>query len=159
MVIDADGLNLLACISNWPDYLPEGCVLTPHPGEMARLTGLTVRQIQARRIEIAREWAVRWKQTVILKGAYTVVAAPTGRVSVNPLATASLARAGTGDVLAGMVTGLLAQGIPAEDAAIAAVYLHGQAALAAMRNVGSSAAVLASDVTNMIGTAIHDLGW
>lgn len=158
-VVDADGLKLLAQIPNWPALLPEETVLTPHPGEMSILTGLKVDEIQARRIDTARSWAVKWRTTVVLKGAYTVIASPTGRVSVNPLATPALARAGTGDVLAGMVTGFLAQGLKAEEAASAAVYIHGQAALAAMEVAGSSASVLAGDVARMIGTALHDIGW
>ena len=158
MVIDADGLKLLSRIPEWPQLLPQGSILTPHPGEMAALTGLSIQQIQTRRMETAREWAIKWKQVVILKGAYTVIASPMGRVTINPLATAALARAGTGDVLAGMVVGLLAQGIPAEDAAVAATGLHGKAALAALDAVGSAASVLAGNVSNMIGPALHNLG-
>jgi NAD(P)H-hydrate epimerase len=159
MVIDADGLNLLSHIPGWEKYLPEGCILTPHPGELANLTGLTIPQILGRRIETAREWAGRWNQVIILKGAYTVIATPKGRVTVNQLATAALARAGTGDVLAGMATGFLAQGIPAEDAACAAVYLHGKAALSALEEAGTSASVMAGDVLHHISSALREINW
>lgn len=159
VVIDADGLNLLSKVPNWHQNLPDGCVLTPHPGEMAALTDLPVQQIQEHRIETAREWSERWNQVVVLKGAYTVIASPRGRVSVNQLATAALARAGTGDVLAGMITGFLAQGIPAEDAACAAVFLHGRAAIAAKEAAGSTASVLAGDLLPMIGLSLQDIDW
>ncbi|MDQ7030774.1 MAG: NAD(P)H-hydrate dehydratase [Ardenticatenia bacterium] len=118
-VLDADALNALAAFDGaWEEQLPAGrFVLTPHPGEMARLMGVNVSDVQARRLALARQQAKAWRQVVVLKGAFTVVAAPDGRVSVSPFAHPILATAGTGDVLAGLIGGLLAQGIPPFDAA------------------------------------------
>ncbi|HEY4718793.1 MAG TPA: NAD(P)H-hydrate dehydratase [Anaerolineales bacterium] len=154
LVVDADGLKLLAGIEDWQRRLPEGSVLTPHPGEMAILTGLTIEKIQARRIEYAEEYAQAWKQIVVLKGAFTVVAAPDGRTGVLPLVSPALARAGTGDVLAGLITGLRAQGVAGFDAACAAVWLHGQAGLRAAARLGGTAGVLAGDLISEIPALI-----
>lgn len=150
LVVDADGLRLLARIDGWPELLPAGSVLTPHPGEMSALTGLPVEAIQANRVEVARKYAQKWKATVILKGALSIVAAPDGRAYIIPVATAALAKAGSGDVLAGMVAGLLAQGVPAVDAAIAGAWIHAQAGLEAAEQLGGTASVLASDVIDSI---------
>lgn len=126
-LIDADGLNLLARIPDWPRRLPPAAVLTPHPGEMARLTGLDRAAIAHEREGLARRYAAEWGRVLVLKGAFTVVAAPDGRLLVAPFATAALARAGTGDVLAGLIAGLLAQGLPPFEAAAAGCYLQGLA--------------------------------
>ncbi len=146
LVVDADGLKLLAQIPDWPKKLPAETVLTPHPGEMSVLTGVPIKEIQADRIEVAEKFAAAWTQVVVLKGAFSVVAAPDGQSAVLPLATAALARAGTGDVLAGIITGLRAQGVSAFEAACAGVWLHGQAGLAAEARLGSSAGILAGDL-------------
>lgn len=127
VVIDADGLNLLAKIENWPSLLPDRAILTPHPGEMSRLTGLEMADIQATRIETAVEKAADWQCVVVLKGAFSVVAAPDGRVTIVPFAVDALATAGTGDVLSGMIVGLLAQGVEPYEAAVAGAYVHGLA--------------------------------
>lgn len=127
VVVDADALNILAKIPNWWRKLPENAILTPHPGEFARLTGLSVDDIQSGRIDLARQKAQEWDKTVVLKGAYTVVASPDGRCRVAPFANPGMASAGTGDVLAGVIAGLLAQGLSAPDAAACGVYLHGMA--------------------------------
>ena len=111
LVIDADGLNLLASFEDWPGLVPPGTILTPHPGEFARLTGLEIAEVQANRLALAGEKAAAWGCTVVLKGAFTVVAAPDGRIAVLPFASAALASAGTGDVLAGAIVGLRAQGL------------------------------------------------
>lgn len=150
LLIDADGLRLLARIKNWPALLPPGSVLTPHPGEMSALTGLDVDQIQANRLEVARRFASEWKTVVILKGALAVIAAPDGRAYIIPVATSALAKAGSGDVLAGMVGGLLAQGRSALQAAIAGAWIHAQAALEAAEHLGCTASVSASDVIESI---------
>jgi hydroxyethylthiazole kinase-like uncharacterized protein yjeF len=144
--VDADGLKLLADLPDWPTRLPTESVLTPHPGEMAILSGHPVEKIQAERIETAELFAQKWGQIVVLKGAFTVVAAPDGRSAILPLATPALARAGTGDVLAGLITGLRAQGVAGFEAACAAVWLHGQAGLCAARRKGGTAGVLAGDL-------------
>jgi NAD(P)H-hydrate epimerase len=161
LVIDADGLNLLAKVDQWWTRLPANTILTPHPGEMARLSGIqdadehkAIEQVQNNRIGLAVEKAAAWNVVIVLKGAFTVIAAPDGRVAILPFATPSLARAGTGDLLAGMVTGLLAQGLAPFDAAIAAGYLHGYAGELATGYVGHSASVLASDVAEHIPDAL-----
>lgn len=146
LVVDADGLKLLAGIKDWPKRMPKETVLTPHPGEMAILTGLSNENIQAARIETAEIKAKQWKHIVVLKGAFTVIAAPDGRTAVLPLATPALARAGTGDVLAGLITSLRAQGMPAFEAAYSGVWLHGQAGLRAAAKLGGTAGVLAGDL-------------
>jgi NAD(P)H-hydrate epimerase len=127
LVLDADALNTLAGVPQWWQKLTDDAVLTPHPGEMSRLTGLSVDEIQSNRLSVASEAAASWNKTVVLKGAYTIVAAPDGRIRVNPAANAGLASAGTGDVLAGTIAGLLAQGLSLFDAATCGVYLHSQA--------------------------------
>jgi ADP-dependent NAD(P)H-hydrate dehydratase / NAD(P)H-hydrate epimerase len=146
MVIDADGLKLLARIEGWHSYLPAPAVLTPHPGEMGILAGMETSEIQADRLGTAERFAREWGHVVVLKGANTVVSGPDGRTTVIPIATAALARAGTGDVLAGLIAGLRAQGVEAFDAAVTGCWIHAQAGLEAEKQLGSSAAVLAGDV-------------
>jgi NAD(P)H-hydrate epimerase len=127
LVLDADALNILSEWEDWPSSVPEGSVLTPHPGEMARLMGGTVDDVQKDRVGVAKDCAARWKQVVVLKGAATVIASPDGKVCVSPFSNPALATAGTGDVLAGAIAGLLAQGIAPREAACAGVYIHGMA--------------------------------
>ena len=130
-VLDADGLNAAAQLLAEGGAFPHPAgelVVTPHPGEMARLTGLPPREIAADREGIARCYAQRWNAVVVLKGARTVVADPDGRAWVNPTGNPGLARGGSGDVLAGMTAALLACGLPACEAAACAVWLHGTAA-------------------------------
>jgi ADP-dependent NAD(P)H-hydrate dehydratase / NAD(P)H-hydrate epimerase len=158
LVIDADGLKLLAKITDWPSQLPGPAVLTPHPGEMAVLTGLPVEEIQADRVQMAERFSQEWGHVVVLKGAFTVVAAPDGQTAVIPVASAALARAGTGDVLAGLIPGLLAQGMEAFPAAVAGAWIHAQAGLLAAEALGSSAAVLAGDLLPAIPEILADLG-
>ena len=113
MIIDADGLKLLAQIKDWHQKIPAPAILTPHPGEMSVLTGLSKEEIQENRQEIASKYAKKWGHVVVLKGAFTVIASPDGRMTVIPVASPALARAGTGDVLAGLIVGLRAQGLEA----------------------------------------------
>ena len=130
-VLDADGLNATAQLlaEGKPFPHPAGeLVVTPHPGEMARLTGLSAAALANDRAGIALRYAKAWNAVVVLKGARTVVASPDGRVCVNPTGNPGLARGGSGDVLAGMLAALLACGLPAYQAAACAVYLHGAAA-------------------------------
>lgn len=157
VVVDADGLRLLSSLEDWPSRLPHPAVLTPHPGEMAFLTGMAKEAIQRDRLGVARDWAGRWGQVVVLKGAHTVVAAPDGETYVIPFASAALARAGTGDVLAGVIVGLLAQGIPPVRAAVAGAFLHGLAGALAATGVGTAAGVLAGDVADFLPQAIADI--
>ncbi|MGH2447973.1 MAG: NAD(P)H-hydrate dehydratase [Chloroflexota bacterium] len=144
VVVDADGLNALSRIPDWWQTTA-ALVLTPHPGEMSRLTGIDIADIQTNRLEVARSFARTWAQIVVLKGAGTVVANPDGRVSVNTTGEANLATAGTGDVLSGIVGGLLAQGLDPWDAAVAGVYWHGAAGDLIAEALGD-AGTLASDL-------------
>ncbi len=157
-VVDADGLKLLARVEGWAQRLPRETVLTPHPGEMAVLTGLDKDAIEADRLGAARKFAMEWGQVVVLKGAFTVVAAPDGRAALLPFATPALARAGTGDVLAGAIAGLLAQGLEPFDAAVAAAFLHGRAGELAAQSLGTTTSVLAGDVAEGLIEALADLG-
>lgn len=146
LVLDADGLKLTARLEGWPERLPPGAILTPHPGEMSVLTGLNSAEITANRMEIAESHSQRWGHIVVLKGPFTVIAAPDGRTAVIPVATPALARAGTGDVLAGLISGLRAQGVSPFEAAYAGAWIHAQAGLRAAAELGSTQVVLASDV-------------
>lgn len=158
MVIDADGLSLMAENPNWFSQISENCVLTPHPGEMARLTGYSIEDIQANRLVIAEKFAVSWKKTVVLKGANTVVAAADGCSAVLPIASSALAKAGSGDILAGVIAGLLAQSdLSAFDAACLGVWLHGMAGLNAQAFLGNPYSTMASDILNSIPEAINEL--
>lgn len=157
MVIDADGLRLLAGLSDWAKRIPSGTVLTPHPGEMSALTGDSASAIQADRMASARGWAAGWGHVVVLKGAHTVVAEPGGRTAVLPFATPALARAGTGDVLAGAIVGLLAQGLGAFEAATLGAYLHGRAGELAAERRGGEDSVLAGEVAESLSAAIAEL--
>jgi ADP-dependent NAD(P)H-hydrate dehydratase / NAD(P)H-hydrate epimerase len=131
--------------------------LTPHPGEMSVMTGLSREEIQEDRQMIARKYAQEWGHVVVLKGAFTVIASPDGRVTVIPVASPALARAGTGDVLAGLITGLRAQGLDSFDAAVAGAWVHAQAGLYAADDLGTTASVLASDVLNSVADVMSDL--
>ncbi|GAB4570529.1 MAG: bifunctional ADP-dependent NAD(P)H-hydrate dehydratase/NAD(P)H-hydrate epimerase [Anaerolineae bacterium] len=146
LVIDADGLNLLASLERWWDYVPPNTILTPHPGEMVRLTGLSREEVNATRLTLPVEKAHEWGCVVVLKGAFTVIAAPDGRTAVLPFAEPALATAGTGDVLAGTITGLLAQGCEPFAAAVAGGYAHGLAGTLAARRLGTPRSVTARDV-------------
>jgi NAD(P)H-hydrate epimerase len=157
LVIDADGLKLLAQIKDWYQKIPGPAILTPHPGEMATLTDLSKELIQESRQEIAAQYAHSWGHVVVLKGAFTVVAAPDGRVTVIPVATPALARAGTGDVLAGLIVGLRAQGLDAYEAAVAGAWIHARAGIYAADDLGTATSVLAGDILDSISDVISDL--
>ncbi|WP_334077468.1 NAD(P)H-hydrate dehydratase [Paenibacillus sanfengchensis] len=147
LVVDADALNILAAsgFAAWPRR-DAATVLTPHPGEMARLTGLTTAEVQRDRIGVARRFAAGHGLTLVLKGARTVVAAPDGRVFVNVTGHPGMATGGTGDCLTGIIAGLLAQGLDAAQAAALGVYLHGRAA--ALR--ANPASLLAGDILDAL---------
>jgi NAD(P)H-hydrate epimerase len=157
LVVDADGLRHLSHMENWHKKLKSPAVLTPHPGEMSVLTGLAKEEVQSNREEISRKYANEWGHVVVLKGAFTVIAAPDGRTIVIPVATPALARAGTGDVLAGLIVGLRAQGVDAYDAAVAGAFIHAQAGLLAAETLGTTVSVLASDVLDSIPAIIAEL--
>lgn len=149
MVVDADGLNNLSRCRDWFDRLLAPAVLTPHPGEMATLTGQPTAEVQADRIGIASQSAARWRQSVLLKGAHSVVVSPDGRRCVLPFANPALAAGGTGDVLTGIIGGLLAQGLAPYDAARLGGFLHGTAAELVRADYGESG-VVASDLLDRI---------
>jgi hydroxyethylthiazole kinase-like uncharacterized protein yjeF len=160
IILDADGLNNMA---PWPEHVhgqQRPLIVTPHPGEMARLIGSPgAAQVLERRVEIAREFAVAHHVRLVLKGHRTLIATPDGQVYVNPTGNAGLATAGSGDVLTGILAGCLAQdrsGDPTE-AVLAAVYLHGLAGDLAARRLGARA-MLAGDVTAHLGEAFAHVG-
>ena len=155
LVLDADALYALAGHIETLAATDGLAVLTPHPGEMARLTGLSVKQIQADRLGVARRSASEWGSIVVLKGSRTVVAFPDGELYVNPSGNPGMATGGTGDVLAGMIAALIAQGLSSHDAAVLGVYLHGRAGdlAAAGREVGMTAL----DLVEQVPAAIHSL--
>ena len=145
LVVDADALNALADAPRSKTKLGKNRVLTPHPGEMARLTGKTVEAIAADRVGAARKAAKDWGAVVVLKGARTVVAHPDGRSSEDPHEVPALATGGTGDVLSGIIGGLLAQGSPPYEAAVSGVYIHAAAGRRVQQRLGESG-LLASDL-------------
>ena len=140
-VIDADALNTLARIPEWHERLRGPAVVTPHPGELARLLQRPVAAIEADRWGSAQEAAQRWGVVVVLKGPFTAVASPEGDLRIIPYANPALATAGTGDVLAGVVAALLAQGMPPFDAASVGVFLHGAAGELVLRQLGDRGAI------------------
>jgi ADP-dependent NAD(P)H-hydrate dehydratase / NAD(P)H-hydrate epimerase len=153
-VIDADALNALAVTPGWQERLTTPAILTPHPGEMARLLGGTVGEVQHDRLNVAVKASADWRQVVVLKGAHTVIAAPDGRAAVSPYANPLLATAGTGDVLAGAIAGLLAQGMEPFEAAASGVYLHALAADDLSEDLGDRG-MLASELLPALPRAIR----
>ena len=153
-VVDADALNALAPIDGWSGRLPARCILTPHPGEMSRLLGCSVADVQDDRLGVAVRAAAQWGQTVVLKGAHTVVASPDGRAAISPYANPLLASAGTGDVLAGAIAGLVAQGMEPFEAAACGVYVHGMAGGELRDDLGDRG-LLASDLLPMLPRVIR----
>lgn len=154
LVFDADGLKLLARIPSWHEKIPKNSILTPHPGEMEVLTGVSKDTIQANRLSVVTHFAKEWKQIVVLKGAFTVIASPDGLTTTIPVASPALARAGSGDVLAGMVVGLLAQGINSYSSAIAGTWLHAQTGLLVADRLSGTTSVVAGDLIEEIPFAI-----
>ena len=151
MVIDADGLNALEGQADILDEARGPLVLTPHPGEMARLTGLPTRDIQARRADVASRFAAQHSAVVALKGHRTIVT-DGSHVYENQTGNPGMASGGTGDVLTGIVAGLLAQGLEPYEATCLAVYLHGLAADLAITETGEPALV-ATDLLTHLGSA------
>lgn len=160
-VIDADGLNLLAEMNSdvdsaWWTLLDAQTVLTPHPAELARLCAIEPSEAVARRWSLTREKAAEWGVVLLTKGPYTLIAEPSGRMAVLPIATAALATAGTGDVLAGTIAGLLSQGLSAFDAACAGAWIHGCAGERCAAEIGT-AGVLASDLLPRLAPVLNEL--
>jgi NAD(P)H-hydrate epimerase len=157
LVVDADGLN---AFSGDPDRLTgrEGrdVIITPHPGEMARLVGMSTDEVQASRLEIARNFAVAHHVYVVLKGHRTLIATPDEKVFINPTGNPGMASGGTGDVLTGVLGAFLARGLDPEAAMLASVYLHGSAGDVAAERVGEESLV-ARDVVAAIPEAFQRL--
>lgn len=148
-VIDGDGLK-------WWSKFKTNAILTPHPGEMSRLTGLEVEEIQKNREKVALDFAKKWNKVIVLKGANTIIVSPTGEVKISPFVNPALATAGTGDILAGVIAGLLAQGLNSFDAACVGVYIHGLAGEHISKKIGN-AGVIASDLLPLLPLMIKKL--
>lgn len=162
-LIDGDGLNILSQVGKWWERLQGEIILTPHPGEMSRLTGLSVKEIQSDRIDVAQYFARKWNgqssssnKTIVLKGANTVIASPTGEIKISPFANPVLATAGTGDVLAGVIAGLLAQDLKPFEASCVGVYIHGLVGEMLSKKFGD-AGVLASNLLPLLPQIIKKL--
>ena len=156
VVLDADGLNLLSADMSVLPNAAAPLVLTPHPGEMGALTGLSTDGVQGQRLTLARDRAAQWNCHVVLKGANTVVATPDNRARVSEVAQPALATAGTGDVLSGAIGALIAQGLNPFDAATLGVYIHADAGNRAARAQGTIG-VTAGDVADQLALASRSL--
>ncbi|MDN4593661.1 NAD(P)H-hydrate dehydratase [Polycladomyces subterraneus] len=155
MVLDADALNVLADHPDILDHRKGDLILTPHPGEMARLAGTDTVRVENERYRVAKEWAERHDVTVVLKGTYTIIAFPDGTQMLNPTGSPAMAKAGSGDLLTGIIGALLAQKIPPSAAVPMGVYVHGLAGEFAVTSVEHS--VIASDILLQVGPAIRRL--
>ena len=154
IVLDADALNIVAANSELLHRLPRGTIVTPHPKEFDRLAGESENAYE--RIRKARAMAAEQKIYVILKGAYTAVCMPSGKVFFNTSGNPGMATAGSGDVLTGILTGLLAQGYSQEESTVMAVYIHGLAGNLAAANL-SEESLIAGDITAMLGKAFKQM--
>ncbi len=152
VVLDADGLNAITDLDIFNRSKSE-IIITPHPGEMARLTGLKIKEVNQNRVNIARDFAGKYGVYLVLKGASTVIAFPDGRVYINPTGNDGMASAGSGDVLTGMIASLLGQGLEAEKAAVLGTYLHGLAGDIAAEKL-TPYSLMANDITENIPAAI-----
>ena len=155
-VVDADGLGAFARLGVPPRFGGPEVVLTPHPGELGRLLGLSVPQVLEDRFAIAAKTARQWGVVVMLKGSPSLIAAPDGRIFINPSGDDALARGGSGDVLTGLIGGLLAQGSPALEAALLGAYVHGKAGTLAAEGQ-STRSVLVRETAGAIGAVFEDL--
>lgn len=157
MVLDADALN---CIADNPEILKKrksDIIITPHPGEMGRLCGITAKEVNAGRADVALSFAKKYGVITVLKGSGTIIASPNGQALLNTTGNSGMATGGSGDVLAGMTAGLLAQGKSAFDCAAAAVYLHGLAGDFAAEKLGKIS-MLPSDIIDYIAQAFKSSG-
>ena len=155
MLIDADGLNILARDSSIIGKAGGPRILTPHPGEMSRLTGLATKEIQANRLQVARDFAAKHKVHLVLKGAETIICSPDGLQAINPTGNPGMATGGMGDVLSGIIGGFMAQGLSPWQAACLGVYVHGLAADQLAEEM--TAGYLASEVADEVPYAIEEL--
>lgn len=156
VVFDADALNAVASMPDAAERMPPNAVLTPHPGEMARLMEMTVADVQAARLQTAKSAAAKYGCTVVLKGAHSVVADADGRARLSPFANPLLATAGSGDVLAGIIGGYLAQGMEPFEAACLGVYVHG-ATGEALRLEYGEAGLLAGEIADRLPKVVKEI--
>ena len=156
VVIDADGLNCLVGKLHVLKECEAPVVITPHPGEMGRLLGISARQVQEDRLQVARRFATEYRCVVVLKGARTVVASSDGRAFINPTGNPGMASGGTGDVLTGVIGGFLAQGVEPLEAAKLAVYLHGLAGDLVARELGE-VSLVATDLLEALPWAMEEV--
>lgn len=156
VIVDADGLNNLSQAGQWWTKLDNPAVVTPHPGEMATLTGEAIPARPVERIAQVRQWSARWGVVVVLKGAYTLIGEPAGVVHISPFANPGLASGGTGDVLSGIIVGLMAQGLSPSVAAACGVFLHGLAGEAVVSNKGNAGTV-ASDLLDALPGVVNQV--
>ncbi len=156
LILDADAVNTLAQVPEWWRKLRRDAILTPHPGEMARLLGISAKEVQESRLSITQRSAREWGKTVVLKGANTIVAVPSGAAKVNNAANPALASAGAGDVLSGVIAGLAAQGLSLFQAAACGVYLHSRAGGIVAEELGD-AGVIATDLLPALPRVIKAL--
>lgn len=157
IVIDADALNIIA---QWPELLEKigpGAILTPHPLEMARLFKCTAEQIEENRAEVAKAFAEQYGVVLLLKGHETIIAAPDGRISINKTGNSALAKGGSGDVLTGIIAGLVAQGISLYTAATVGAQIHGACADFLAQN-NSKRAILPHDLIEVMPQVMFSLG-
>ena len=159
MIVDADGLNILSMDRSRIKAPPAPRILTPHPGEMARLTGMTTREIQGNRLEIASSFAKENRVVLALKGAATIIAGPDGRIAVNSTGNPGMATGGMGDVLTGLIGGLLAQGLDVWQAACLGIYVHGLAADRLAAVSGVSMGFIAGDVARELPKAFNQISF
>jgi len=154
LLMDADALNILSDNPTWMAFLHKGTVLTPHPGEFARLAGKTSNSFD--RLEVLRSFCIKYSLNIVLKGAYTVICSPLGNCYFNPTGNPGMATGGSGDVLTGIIAGLLAQGYNQTEACILGVYLHGLAGDMAEEQTGFEA-LNAGDIIENLGKGFMDL--
>jgi NAD(P)H-hydrate epimerase len=157
MVIDADGLTALSFEPEILKDIKTPVILTPHPGEMARLTGLSSKDVQEDRIGTSRSFAIEYGVYLVLKGSRTIIAQPDGNIHINPSGNPGMASGGTGDVLTGMMGGLVCQGFSPSSAAIAATYVHGLAGDLVANEKGEMA-LIATDILEKIPHVLREMG-
>lgn len=156
VIIDADGINVLADCIDILRKAKASIVLTPHPGEFSRLTGMSVSEITENKLDISREFSMKYGVTIVLKGAGTIISCPNGDVFVSSVGNNGLSRGGSGDVLAGIIGSLVAQGIDVNDACCAGVFLHGLCADRVASKL-SMQGMLPSDLINELPLLFHDI--
>jgi NAD(P)H-hydrate epimerase len=154
LVLDADALNILSENKTWMGFLPGNCILTPHPREFERLFGKTADDFE--RLELLRTSAIKYGVCIVLKGRYSLIASPGGNIFINTTGNPGMATGGSGDVLTGILTGLLAQGLSPLNACMAGVALHGLAGDLALEHE-SEQSLIASDLVKYLGRAFQEV--